>query len=433
MQVPEILVVQTHHRAGSLASILQAIADDDIVVEGLKLTHRDHKWSTWEITTMVEEGTPMEAVIAGIDGLPHASVVGRSDRVFERHRGGKVRMVARLGIDSDEVLRDLYTPGVARVCRAIEKDPGKAKFFTAKQETVAIVTNGSAVLGLGDIGALAGLPVMEGKAALLAELAGLSGIPILIEGNDVQRIVDTVAAIAGSFGAIQLEDIRAPECFEVERQLIERLDIPVMHDDQHGTAVVALAAALSATSMAGVSLRQSRFGQIGLGAAGHGICRLLLSYGVAELRGADVHQDALDRLEQLGGQPCDIAEVMANSDVVVSTTGVKGLIKPEMVREGQVILALSNPDPEIEPEVALKAGAAFATDGKVVNNVLGFPGIFKGALQADAKTITIEMLLAAAETLTRLRKPGALVPAALNREVHDAVAEAVLLAALKAK
>ncbi len=431
MQVAEILVVKSRHQAGSLARILQVIADGDMLVEGLKTIHRDHRWTTWEITIVVPEGTPLDGLSAQLNALETAEVVGRSDRVFNRHRGGKVRTISTHKVDTDEMLRDLYTPGVARVCRAIQADPQKALSFTSKQSTVAIVTNGTAVLGLGNIGALAGLPVMEGKAALFAELAQLSGVPILIESEDIEKIVETVVAIAPSFGAIQLEDIKAPECFEIERRLRERLDIPVMHDDQHGTAVVTLAAALSATASAGVSLRKSRFGQIGLGAAGQGICELLINYGVAEVRGTDLDKSALDRLATLGGKPCDLREVMAKSDVVVSTTGVKGLIKPEMVREGQVILALSNPEPEIEPEVALKAGAAFATDGKVVNNVLGYPGIFKGALLAGAKSISTDMLIIAAETLSRLRERDALVPDALNRDVHEEVSDAVRRVALR--
>jgi malate dehydrogenase (oxaloacetate-decarboxylating) len=429
MLVPEILVVRSAHRAGSLASILQTIANRGHVVEGLKATQRDHRWSVWEITVEIDDQETLDLVVAELNNLPNASVVGRSDRVFDRHRGGKLVTRSRHAIDSDEMLRDVYTPGVARVCMAIAKDPALAYEFTSVGNTVAVVTNGTAVLGLGDIGALAGLPVMEGKAALMAEMVGINGVPILIESHDPEVIIDTVVRIAPSFGAIQLEDIRAPECFAIEKALREKLDKPVMHDDQHGTAVVTLAALLGATQHAGLRLQDCVLGQVGLGAAGLGICRLVLQHGVREMLGADLSAQALQRLRDLGGVPSELATIMQRCDVVVATTGVKGLIKPEMVRPGQVILALSNPDPEIEPHVALERGARYAADGKAVNNVLGFPGIFRGVLDARCPRITDAMLLAAALELPRLAKDDQLVPSPLDRAVHRRVAEVVRAAA----
>ncbi|MDH3589523.1 MAG: NADP-dependent malic enzyme, partial [Gammaproteobacteria bacterium] len=357
--------------------------------------------------------------------LPHAKVLGRSDRVFNRHAGGKIHTVSRVNIETQQVLRDIYTPGVARVCLAIQDDPSRAYDWTNVGHTVAIVTNGTAILGLGNIGALAGLPVMEGKAALFAAFADLTGVPILLDSNDPQEVIDIVTAIAPSFGGIQLEDIAAPECFEIEQALVERLSIPVLHDDQHGTAVVTLAALINACARVGRRLEDSVIGQIGLGAAGIGIVRLLRHAGLKKVMGADLNEAAQARLHDLGGESATLDEIMAKADVVISTTGVKGLIKPQAVREGQVILALSNPDPEIEPADALRAGAAFAADGKGINNVLGFPGLFRGALDARVKSFTDVMLVAAARTLANLAGEHDLVPDPLNRKVHDAVAAAV--------
>jgi malate dehydrogenase (oxaloacetate-decarboxylating) len=366
---------------------------------------------------------------ARINELPHANVLGRSDRVFNRHRGGKIRTTSAIEIGSQQILRDVYTPGVARVCLAIRDNPAMARDFTAIGRTVAIVTNGTAVLGLGDIGAVPGMPVMEGKAALMASLAGLSGVPILIQEKDPARLVEVVAAIAPSFGAIQLEDIAAPECFEIEDALRARLDIPVLHDDQHGTAVVTLAAVRNAGRRVDQRLSVSTVGQVGLGAAGIGIARLLLSRGTPRILGADLNPDAVRRFEALGGEAADLARVMAESDIVIATTGVPGLIRPEMVREGQVILALSNPDPEIEPQAAVAAGAAFAADGKSINNVLGFPGLFRGALEAGAKHFTDAMLVAAAEAIADQAAGEDIVPEPLDPGVHAAVAAAVNAAA----
>ena len=428
MKIPEILLIESEHRPGSLASILGVIGEEGLVVEHLASLRREQDKTVWEVTLEMDPaaGARLEE---RINTLPNARLLGRSDRVFNRHRGGKIRTVSALDIGSLQILRDVYTPGVARVCLAIRDRPELAREYTGVGHTVAIVTNGTAVLGLGDIGPLASMPVMEGKAALMASLAGLSGIPILVDEKDPGKLVEIVRAIAPSFGAIQLEDIAAPACFEVEDALREQLAIPELHDDQHGTAVVALAAVRNAGRQAGQRLSQSTVGQVGLGAAGIGIARLLFSRGTQRILGADLNARALEQFASLGGEPADLDRVMAEADIVIATTGVPGLIRPQQVRPGQVILALSNPDPEIEPQAALAAGASFAADGKSINNVLGFPGLFRGALDAGARRFTDEMLVAAAETIADLAAEKDLVPEPLNQAVHDAVARAVAQAA----
>jgi malate dehydrogenase (oxaloacetate-decarboxylating) len=429
MKIPEILLVESEHRPGSLAKILQVIGDAGLVVEHLNSVRRDQGKTVWEVTLEMDEEAD-HGLIARIDALPNARVLGRSDRVFNRHEGGKIRMVSTTPISSLQVLRDIYTPGVARVCLAIRKDPSLARRYTNINSTVAIVTNGTAILGLGDIGPLAGLPVMEGKAALFANLVGISGVPILIEETDPERLVEIVAAVAPSFGAIQLEDIASPACFRVERLLTERLDKPVLHDDQHGTAVVTLAALINATRRVGADLLASTVGQIGLGAAGIGIVRLLQRYGVRRILGADLNPEAITRLARYGGRGTSLETLMAEADIVIATTGVRGLIRPELVRKGQIILALSNPDAEIEPVAALERGAAFAADGKGINNVLGFPGLFRGALDAGVPRFSVAMLLAAAKTIADHATEPDLVPDPLDLAVHAAVTAAVREAAL---
>jgi len=424
VKIPEILIVETVHQPGSLAKVLQVIADAGLTIEHLSAVRRDQGRTLWEITLEMDEEAD-RTLYARIDQLPTARFIGKSDRVFNRHRGGKIRTVASQPINTLEVLRDIYTPGVARVCLAIQSDPQAAHDFTNRDNTVAIVTNGTAVLGLGNIGALAGLPVMEGKAALFADLVGLSGVPILLKETRPESVVEAIMAIETSFGAIQLEDFAAPECFEIEHQLQEKLAKPVLHDDQHGTAVVALAALTNAARQAGRNLRESVIGQIGLGAAGNGIARLLRAYGVQQILGADRNPDAVARLTAMGGEGASLQEIMARADIVIATTGVKGLIRPEWVRAGQVILALSNPDPEIEPLVARERGAAFAADGKGINNVLAFPGLFKGALKARVARFSNTMLMAAADAIAQLARGDELVPDALDKNVHERVAEAV--------
>jgi malate dehydrogenase (oxaloacetate-decarboxylating) len=431
MKIPEILIVETVHQPGSLAKVLQVIADAGLTIEHLTALRREQGKTQWEITLEMDEEAD-RSLYDRIGQLPTARFVGKSDRVFNRHRGGKIRTVASIPINTLQVLRDVYTPGVARVCLAIKDDPQTARDFTSLDNTVAIVTNGTAVLGLGNIGALAGLPVMEGKAALFADLVGISGVPILLKDTQPDRVVETIAAIEMSFGAIQLEDFAAPECFEIEEKLRDRLQKPVLHDDQHGTAVVALAALINAARQAGRSLRESVVGQIGLGAAGTGIVRLLRAYGVDRILGADRSASAIERLRGLGGVGASPEEIMQRADIIIATTGVKGLIKPEWVRPGQVILALSNPDPEIEPLIARERGAAFAADGKGINNVLAFPGLFKGALAARVTHFSDQMLMAAADAIAQLAKGDELVPDALDKAVHERVSAAVKDAAAEA-
>ena len=428
MKIPEILLVETVHQPGSLAKVLQVIADAGLTIEHLTALRRHQGRTLWEITLEMDEEAD-RSLFERIGALPTARFVGKSDRVFNRHRGGKIRTESRVPINTRQVLRDVYTPGVARVCLAIQKDPAAAREYTALARTVAIVTNGTAVLGLGNIGALAGLPVMEGKAALYAELVELNGVPILLQATAPERVVEAIMAVESSFGAIHLEDFAAPECFAIEEQLRARLGKPVMHDDQHGTAVVVLAAVKNAARYSRHDLAQSTVGQIGLGAAGTGIVRLLKAYGVKHVLGTDRNPQAVARLESLGGEGTNLESLMQRADVVIATTGVRGLIRPEWVRPGQVILALSNPDPEIEPVVARERGAAYAADGKGINNVLAYPGLFRGALQANAPAFTDAMFMSAAEAIASLAQPDELVPDPLEKSVHEAVTAAVREAA----
>src|SRR2546421_7991690 len=288
MKIPEILMVETVHQPGSLAKVLMVIAEAGLAIEHLTALRRDQGRTLWEITLEMDEEAD-RSLYERIEQLPNARFVGKSDRVFNRHRGGKIKTVASHPINTLQVLRDIYTPGVARVCLAIKQDPQSAHDFTNLDNTVAIVTNGTAILGLGNIGPLAGLPVMEGKAALFAELAGLNGVPVLLTETEPKRVADIVSGIASSFGAIQLEDFAAPECFEIERLLRERLAVPVLHDDQHGTAGGALRALLKAARPAGLELPAGCVGQIGLRAAGAGIGRLLPAYGAAPVLGPELN------------------------------------------------------------------------------------------------------------------------------------------------
>lgn len=422
--------VRNEQRAGALGQLLVALGKAGALAGEISLIRMDHKHVVRDIVVYVSQQSDLDMVIGAVNVTPGSELVEVRDDVLELHQGGKIAVRSRYKIETLQDLRRVYTPGVAGVCRVIENDASQARRYTAIPHLIAIVTDGTAILGLGDIGPLAGMPVMEGKAALMESLVGLSGMPILLNTKDTKDIIRTVQNIAPTFGAIQLEDISAPRCFDIEEALIETLDRPVMHDDQHGTAVVVAAALMNALRKVERSLHEVTVGQIGLGAAGLSIARMVMQESGRPVLGADLDPGATRRLEKAGGRAASLREIMDACDVVISTTGVPGLIKKAWVRPGQIILALSNPSPEIEPEEALAAGAAFAADGKVVNNVLGFPGILRGAVDSGTPKLTMEMYLAAAHTIADMTPEGDLVPGPLNRAVHRAVARAVARTAL---
>jgi malate dehydrogenase (oxaloacetate-decarboxylating) len=417
-------------RPGSLGKLLSAIGDQGGLIGEIRTVHMGGSAVDRDITVYADDLKHLDRIIKTVEVTPGAQLLEVRDEVLELHQGGKIAIRSRYDISSLSTLRKVYTPGVAEVSLKIRDDPSLARRYTSIRHLVAIVTDGTAVLGLGDIGPKAAMPVMEGKASLLETLTGLSGMPILLDTKDPDEIVETVVHMAPTFAAIQLEDISAPRCFAIEERIQARLDIPVMHDDQHGTAVVVTATLLNAAKATGRDLGQSSIGVIGLGAAGLGLAKMLMFRFGHPVLGADIAPDALDRLKAAGGTPADLRGIMAGCDVVIATTGVPGLIKEGMVRKGQIILALSNPNPEIEPERALAAGAAYAADGKSVNNVLGFPGIFRGAVDANVPRITREMLIAAAEAIAAFAKPGEVVPDPLDKALHKAVARAVARVAL---
>ncbi|HEY2320573.1 MAG TPA: malic enzyme-like NAD(P)-binding protein [Solirubrobacteraceae bacterium] len=418
------------HQSGQLAKVATCIAEHRGLIGDVTTIAVARREALREITVELRDKAHAEELAVGLGALPGVSVVWFHDRAFIAHDGGKLEVRGLREIRTNQDVRDVYTPGVARVCQAIAEFPQLAGRFTMIGRSVAICTNGTRVLGLGDIGPVPSMPVMEGKALFYAQLVGVSAVPILIDTKDVDEFVDTVTRIAPGFGGIHLEDISAPECFTIERRLIEALPQPVMHDDVHGTAVVTMAAAIAACRQVGMRLDEAVVGQIGLGAAGYGIASLIHDAGVKRVLASDPNPWAQDQARAHGIEIADLATVMGQADVVVATTGRAGLITPDLVRPGQVILALTNPAPEIEPDAALQAGAAFAADGTSVNNVLGYPGIFRGALLAGASEINIDMKRAAAWALAGLTVESELVPDVLDRSVHETVAQAVRQAAI---
>ncbi|TLK52783.1 NADP-dependent malic enzyme [Glutamicibacter sp. V16R2B1] len=375
--------------------------------------------------------------------------------VFEAHEGGKLSVISQMPLRSKRDLSIAYTPGVAKVSQAIADDPAKHDSHTWASRLVAVVSDGTAVLGLGNIGAAASLPVMEGKCALFKEFAGLNSIPLVLETTDVDEIVDTIIRLRPSFGAVNLEDISAPRCFEIERRLIEALDIPVMHDDQHGTAVVVLAALIGAARYTQRDLSALKVVISGAGSAGVAVTKLLLQAGVGDVIVLDsrgtIHRERDDlnatkaelaaitnREDVMGG----LAEALDGADVVVGLSSSK--FDEEAVarmNKDAIIFALSNPNPEIMPQDAKKYAAVVATGRSdfpnQINNVLAFPGIFRGALDSGAAKITEQMKVAAAHAIADLvgedLAADYIIPSALDERVMPAVAKAVGAAAESAQ
>jgi malate dehydrogenase (oxaloacetate-decarboxylating) len=384
-------------------------------------------------------------------GAVDADPVDPVDPVFALHRGGKLAVAATVPVRDADDLSLAYTPGVAQVCTAIAERPELVHDYTWTSQVVAVVTDGTAVLGLGDIGPRASLPVMEGKAILFKQFGGVDAVPIALDCTDVDEIVETVVRLAPSFGGINLEDISAPRCFEVERRLKERLDIPVFHDDQHGTAVVTLAALRNAARLTGRALGELRAVVSGAGAAGVAIARILVEAGVGDVAVADrkgvVHagRDDLNPVKRelasytnKAGLTGSLADALAGADVFI---GVSGGTVPEAavatMAEGCFVFAMANPTPEVHPEVAHRYAAVVATGRSdfpnQINNVLAFPGIFAGALQVRASAITEGMKLAAAEALAAVvadeLAADRVIPSPFDPRVAPAVTAAVAAAA----
>jgi malate dehydrogenase (oxaloacetate-decarboxylating) len=402
-----------------------------------------------DITCDTIDAEHAEQITAAISLNSDLTVRKVSDRTFLLHLGGKIEIASKVPLKTRDDLSRAYTPGVARICQAIVADPSDARRLTIKRNTVAVVTDGSAVLGLGNIGPAAALPVMEGKAALFKRFADVDAWPVCLDTQDVDEIVRTVQLIAPVYGGINLEDISAPRCFEVEARLRELLDIPVFHDDQHGTAIVVLAALRNALKLVKKDLKSVRIVLSGVGAAGNAIARLLTLNGASNIIGFNINgvihheMQSDDGMQQWfiehsnpGNFKGSISEAMAGADVFIGVSAPNVLIEADVasMAKGSIVFALANPDPEIDPATARKYAAVVATgrsdQPNQINNVLAFPGIFRGLLDANAHKISDQMLMAAAEAIAECVSPEQLntsfiVPSVFDPNVVKAVAAAV--------
>lgn len=442
------ICLETPNRAGMLANVTKAIASQGGNIGNIDLLKQSRKITLREITIDAYSTEHSEKIVQALKALPEIKVVNLYDRTFNLHRGGKIAVQGKIPLKSQADLSMAYTPGVGRVSKAVAEDPEQIYNLTIKQNTVAIVTDGSAVLGLGNLGPGGALPVMEGKAMLFKEFAGVDAFPICLATQDTDAIVETVKNIAPVFGGVNLEDIAAPRCFEIEVKLRGILNIPVFHDDQHGTAIVSLAALINALKLVKKSIEDIRIVINGAGAAGIAIARLLRkagankiwlcdSKGIVSKSRTGLNQEKQAFAVESSGT---LSDALMGADVFLGVS-VPGVVTPEMVRsmaKDPIVFAMANPIPEIQPELVTGDVAVMATGRSdypnQINNVLAFPGIFRGALDCRATTLTSTMYLEAARAIASLVKASDLdkeniIPSVFDTRVATAVAGAVAHAA----
>jgi malate dehydrogenase (oxaloacetate-decarboxylating) len=442
-------------RPGQLGRITSAIGEADGLIGAVDIVNLAKGYITRDITVNARDLDHSQRIVEQVRSVEGVHVVRVSDRTFLLHLGGKLEIHSKVPIKTRDDLSMAYTPGVARVCSAIHEDPQASFALTIRRNTVAVVTDGSAVLGLGNIGPRAALPVMEGKAVLLKEFADVDAFPICLDTQDTEQIVQTCRCLAPTFGGINLEDISAPRCVEIEQRLASELDIPVFHDDQHGTAIVVLAALRNALRVVGKRLEDVRVTISGAGAAGTSVAKLLQARGAGQIVVCDRHgaiyrgrAEGMNPLKQWVAEHSNpqrlagpLGDVIAGSDVFigVSAAGVLQVDDLKKMARDPVVFALANPDPEIDPELATPYAAVVATGRSdypnQINNVLCFPGFFRGMLDVCALRVTEAMKIAAADAIAGVISedeviPDYIVPSVFDRRVVRAVARAVSGAAI---
>jgi len=438
---------------GKLAEVTKVIADAGGSIGSIAVVNSDRTHITRDIVVNTTGDAHAEAITAAAKAIPGVELVDTWDCTFRLHEGGKLDVVSKSPLKDYVDLSMAYTPGVARICQAIHKDPAVARDYTIRRNTVAVISNGTAVLGLGNIGAMASLPVMEGKAVLFKEFGGVNSFPVCVDTTDTETLIECARAVACTFGGINLEDIAAPECFEVERRVTESVDIPVFHDDQHGTAVVVGAAFLNAVKVTGKDPSKMRAVVCGAGASGVACARALLDQGIGDIiscdragaiyRGRDGLTPSkawLASVTNQSGFSGTLKEALAGADMFLGLSGPNLLRGDDMrcMAKDPIVFALSNPTPEVPPEEVADFAAVVATGRSdypnQINNVLCFPGLFRGLLESGVKRVTREMLTAASKAIatvipTEELRRDYIIPSVFNDRVGEAVAGAVITVA----
>jgi malate dehydrogenase (oxaloacetate-decarboxylating) len=422
---------KTSNIPGMLGKIATAIGDTGTIIGNISTIHLGNRYVIRDIDVFIDGKPHLTKVLQELIKIPHVKIVEIKDAVLQLHKNGLVGVVPTKQIDSLEDVRKLYFPGSREVCTLIQQNENWKNLYTGIPYNVAVVTNGTSVFDFTPSRPVVAMPVVEAKAALLNRLAGINGYPLLVDAEDAAAFVDAMRPIAGTFSGIHLSNIASQHCFEIRDRLEEELHVPVIHDDQQGNAAVVIAALINASKTCDLELQTAKIGVIGLGVSGLSIARFIKAFTGNPVWGATVSERSAKRHEADGGIPSTIPDIMAQMDIVIATTSKGNIIAPEMVRKGQIIFALSQPQPEIDPDIAMASGSSFAINSKAINNLLCCPGLWRGTLDAQASTINFPMYVAAAHAIAASATEGEVLPTTLDPQGHRAVTHAVARAAVE--
>ncbi len=422
--------IQSKRKPGGLGLLTTALGEAAVSIGDIETVRIGHNFTLRDFHLLLDDEDHLATALAAISGLDGSEVIEVIHTPAVVHFGGKIRTVSRVDLDTQRDISAVHVPGVKEIVQRIADTPALVDTYTSVARTVGVVTDGTGVVGLNRVSPGAALPVVETKCAFLSTLVGLSGLPLSVDAATEDRLVDTLVALRPSYSALLIESVAAPRGPRVAQRLAEKLQIPVYHDAADGPAIVGLTAILGACRKVGRDISTITIGQIGLGTAGGAISRLVMKFQGKPVYGEDFHPAAISRHIAHGGIAASITEIMSTCDLVVMNTGHPGLVPPELVRQGQIIIALGEPRPEIEPYAAAQAGAAFVADGKSISTAAAYPGLLLGALAVKARGITDAMRIAAAKAMVDLADEADIVPVPLQPNIHAAVAVAVALAAV---
>jgi malate dehydrogenase (oxaloacetate-decarboxylating) len=415
---------------GMLGKITTAIGNTGTLIGNISMVHFGNRYVVRDIDVFVEGRPHMARVLRALIRIPEIRVVEVRDAVLELHKNGLVGVVPTRQIESLEDIRKLYFPGSREVCTLIHDNDTWKDIYTGIPYNIAIATNGTSVFDFSSAKPVVAMPIVEAKAALLNRLAGINGFPVLLDAPDARSFIDAMRPIASAYSGIQVSNVSSRYCFDIVPLLEDELHLPVIHDDQQGNATVITAALINACKTCDVDLNTAKIGVIGLGVTGLAIARFIKAYTLNPVWGATLSETSAGRHKADGGILSSIEDIMTKMDIVIATTSRGNIISPDMVRKGQIVFALSEPQPEIDPAVAMESGACLAINSKAINNLLCCPGLWRGTLDAKAQTINFAMYRSAAEAIAESATEGEILPTTLDTRVHRAVTRAVARAAV---
>lgn len=430
-KIIRVIRIKVLNKPGMLSRVIEVIAANDVNLGDIRVVRIGTRYITRDITVYIKTPHQFEKLVEEIKATPDIKFIRAFDETYKAHEGGLLESKSKVKIENMSDIEKYYLPGIARIAESIAQDRTKVNEYTNILSTVGVITNGSALLNFTESTSEAAYSVMEAYSAVLSEFVSVSPVPVVVEAKEQEKFIEVVKNIHKSFGMIILEDLSSPGSVDIEETLKEELSIPVLDGNQHGNGIVTFAGLINIAKQVNINLKDSSVGFLGFGSKANGIHKMLQSYGVKEMRAYEIRPEAIDRVKRVGIEHVEeLNTLMEKSDIVIGTARMGGIIKFGMVKPGQIILSLSKPEPEIKPEIAMKAGAKYAGDGRLINPLLIIPGIVKGTLNARAGKVTMGMMMEAANKLADLALPGEILPNIFDEGLHDKIAAAVKQAAI---